>query len=110
MIETAQALDNLDAILSVEGLDAVYIGPSVLSLALGCRPTFDDLDPPAAQAVAHILERAKAHGVVAGIHNGSPEAARARIAKGFQFVTIGSDARFLATGSQQVLTAMRAPG
>ena len=36
MIETAQALDNLDDILSVEGLDAVYIGPSDLSLALGC--------------------------------------------------------------------------
>ena len=35
MIETAQALDNLDAILSVEGLDAIYIGPSDLSLALG---------------------------------------------------------------------------
>ena len=109
MIETAQALDNLDAILSVEGLDAIYIGPSDLSLSLGCRPTFDDLDPPAAQAVEHILQRAKAHGVVAGIHNGSPEAARARIAKGFQFVTIGSDARFLAAGSQAVLGAMRAP-
>ena len=39
MIETAQALDNLDAILSVEGLDAIYIGPSDLSLALGCKPT-----------------------------------------------------------------------
>jgi 4-hydroxy-2-oxoheptanedioate aldolase len=45
MIETAQALDNLDAILSVEGLDAIYIGPSDLSLALGCKPVFDDVDP-----------------------------------------------------------------
>ena len=49
MIETAQALDNLDAIMSVEGLDAVYIGPSDLSLALGCRPVFDDVDPPVAR-------------------------------------------------------------
>ena len=47
MIETAQALDNLDDILSVEGLDAVYIGPSDLSLSLGCRPVFDDVDPKA---------------------------------------------------------------
>ena len=39
MIETAQALDNLDSILSVEGLDAIYIGPSDLSLSLGCTPT-----------------------------------------------------------------------
>ena len=108
MIETAAALDNLDAILSVEGLDAVYIGPSDLSLALGCKPTFDELDPKAAQAVDHILARAKAHGVVAGIHNGGPEAARARIAKGFQFVTVSSDARLIAAGAQQLLASMRA--
>ena len=108
MIETAQALDNLDDILSVEGLDAIYIGPSDLSLSLGCTPTFDDLDPKAAQAVDYILERAKAHGVVAGIHNGRTDVALARIAKGFQFVTISSDARLLAAGSQQILGAMRA--
>ena len=108
MIETAQALDNLDAILSVEGLDAIYIGPSDLSLALGCRPVFDDLDPKAQQAVDHILARAKAHGVVAGIHNGSTDGARARMASGFQFLTVSSDARLMAAGSQQVLKAMRA--
>ena len=49
MIETAKALDNLDAILSVEGLDAVYIGPSDLSLALGCKPAFDEVDPKVAR-------------------------------------------------------------
>jgi 4-hydroxy-2-oxoheptanedioate aldolase len=108
MIETAKALDNLDEILATEGLDAIYIGPSDLSLALGCKPTFDDLDPAAAQAVDHILERAKAHGVVAGIHNGSPEAALKRIAMGFQFVTISSDARLMAAGAQQVVAHMRA--
>jgi 4-hydroxy-2-oxoheptanedioate aldolase len=108
MIETAQALDNLDAILSVEGLDAIYIGPSDLSLALGCKPVFDDVDPKAAQAIDHIVERAKAHGVVAGIHNGRADVARSRIAKGFRFVTVGSDARILAAGSQDLLGAMRA--
>ncbi len=108
MIETAQALDNLDAILSVEGIDAVYIGPSDLSLSLGCRPVFDDVDPPVAQAIDHILARAQAHGVTAGIHNGAPEVALARIAKGFRFVTVGSDARLMAAGSQQVLSKMRA--
>ena len=107
MIETAQALDNLDAILSVEGLDAIYIGPSDLSLALGCRPVFDDVDPPVAQAIAHILECAKAHGVQAGVHNGRPDVAQARVAMGFRFVTVGSDARLLAAGSQQILAAMR---
>jgi 4-hydroxy-2-oxoheptanedioate aldolase len=108
MIETAGALDKLDDILSVEGLDAIYIGPSDLSLALGCRPVFDDVDPPVQQAIEHILARAKAHGVVAGIHNGDPNVALARIAKGFQFVTVGSDARLMAAGAQQVIGKMRA--
>jgi 4-hydroxy-2-oxoheptanedioate aldolase len=106
MIETAQALDNLDAILSVQGLDAIYIGPSDLSLALGCKPAFDD-EPKVAQAIDHVLARAQAHGIVAGIHNGTPEAALARIDKGFQFVTISSDARLIAAGAQQVLAKMK---
>ena len=108
MIETAQALDNLDAILSVEGLDAIYIGPSDLSLSLGCKPVFDDVEPKAAQAIEHIVERARAHGVVAGIHNGLPRVARARVELGFRFVTLSSDARLLISGSQELLGAMRA--
>ena len=107
MIETAQALDNLDAILGVEGLDAIYIGPSDLSLALGCKPSFDDVEPKVAQAIDHIVARAKAHGVVAGIHNGRSDVAKARIARGFRFVTVSSDARLIAAGSQQVLSEMR---
>lgn len=107
MIETARALDNLDDILSVEGLDAIYIGPSDLSLALGCKPVFDDVDPPAAQAIDHILARARAHGIVAGIHNGTPQAALGRIRKGFQFVTVSSDARLMAAGAQTVMATMR---
>jgi 4-hydroxy-2-oxoheptanedioate aldolase len=107
MIETAQALDNLDQILSVEGLDAVYIGPTDLSLSLGCRPNMDEPDPKAQEAMAYVLERAKAHGLVAGIHNFGTQAALARIAMGFQFVTIGSDARFIAAGAQQVVKTLR---
>ena len=109
MIETAQALDNLDAILAVEGLDAIYIGPSDLSLALGCKPVFDDVEPKVQQAIDHIVARATAHGVKAGIHNGRPDVALARIAKGFRFVTVSSDARILAAGSQELLGAMRRP-
>lgn len=108
MIETARALDNLDEILSVEGLDAIYIGPSDLSLALGCNPALDDVDPRVAEAIDHILDRAKAHGVVAGIHNGGCGKALERVAKGFQFVTIGSDARLMAAGAQQVVGRMKA--
>ena len=68
----------------------------------------DDLDPKAPAAIEHILARAKAHGVVAGIHNGTPETALERIAMGFQFVTVSSDARLMAAGAQQVLAKMRA--
>ena len=108
MIETRQALDHLDSILSVEGLDAIYIGPSDLALSLGCQPNMDQPEPPVAQAIDHILARAQAHGVVAGIHNMGTDAARARIAKGFGFVTIGSDARLLAAAAQQAVAQMRA--
>lgn len=107
MIETAEALDNLDAILSVEGLDAIYIGPSDLSLSLGCIPTFDDVDPSAAEAIDYILERAIAHGLKAGIHNGTAAAAKARIQKGFRFVTVSSDARIMALGSKAIIAEMK---
>ena len=107
MIETRQGLDNLEDILSVPGLDAVYIGPSDLSLALGCKPTFDDVEPPVAEAIDYILAKAKEHGKVAGVHNGTPEYARRRIEKGFQFVTIASDARLMAAGARQVLSDVR---
>ncbi len=107
MIETRQGLDNLEDILATPGLDAVYIGPSDLSLALGCRPTFDDVDPPVAEAIELIAAKAKEHGKIAGVHNGTPEAALRRIEMGFQFVTIASDARLMASGSQQVLSKMR---
>lgn len=107
MIETAQALDNLDAILAVEGLEAIYVGPSDLSLALGCKPVFDDVEPKVAQALAHIAERARAHGVVAGVHCGRADVAQQRVDLGYRFVTIGSDTRILANGAQDLLAAMR---
>ena len=107
MIETRKGLDNLEEILRVDGLEAIYIGPSDLSLALGCTPTFDDVDPPVVEAIEFILAKCKEHGVVAGIHNGTPEYARKRIEMGFQFVTIASDARLMAAGAQQVLSVVR---
>jgi 3-hydroxyisobutyrate dehydrogenase-like beta-hydroxyacid dehydrogenase len=108
MIETAQALDNLDAILSVEGLDAIYIGPSDLSLALGCKPVFDDLDPKARRPSTTSW---RAPGARRGGRHPQRPARRggARIAKGFQFVTVSSDARLMAAGAQQVMADARRP-
>jgi len=108
MIETRAGLDNLDDILATPGIGAVYVGPSDLSLGLGCKPAIDDVDPPAAEAIRHIVSRAKAHGEVAGIHNGRADVALKRIAMGYRFVTVSSDARLMAEGSQQVLSTMRA--
>jgi 4-hydroxy-2-oxoheptanedioate aldolase len=107
MIETRQALDNLDQILSVQGLDAVYIGPADLSLALGCTPRFDQEEQPVVEAIDLILAKAREHGVVPCIHNGTPEYARKMVEKGFRFVTIASDARLMAAGAQQVVARMR---
>lgn len=107
MVETRQALDRLDEILSVKGLDAVYIGPADLSLSLGCTPTFDDVDKPVAEAISMVLAKANEHGVMPCIHNGTPEAALKRIERGFRLVTIGSDARLMTAGAQQVMSKMR---
>lgn len=107
MIETGKAVDQLDKILEVEGLDGIYIGPSDLSLSLGCTPKLDDLDLPAAQAVDYILARAKAHHKFAGIHNAASSQAIERVKKGFNMVTVSSDVRMMATGSQAILKEMR---
>jgi 4-hydroxy-2-oxoheptanedioate aldolase len=96
MIETAEALENLDEILSVPGVDAIYVGPSDLSLALGCKPRLDQTDPPVVEAQKKIAAACKRHGVVAGIHNNTAAYALKMIAEGYQFVTLASDSRFLA--------------
>ena len=108
MIETRHALDNLDEILSVDGLGAVYIGPADLSLALGCTPKFDQDEKPVLEAIDLVLRKAREKGVVAGIHNGTPEYALKMIDKGFRFVTIASDARLMAAGAQRTIATMRA--
>lgn len=107
MIETKQALENLDDILSVEGLDAIYVGPADLSLTLGCTPKFDQEEKPVLEAIDYIIGKAKKHGVVAGIHNGTPEYAKRMIDKGFRFVTLMSDARLMAAAAQQTVAKMR---
>jgi len=107
MIETRAALEALDAILATPDLDAIYIGPADLALALGAEPRFDPVDPRVTDAIAHILERAKHHGVRAGIHNASPEYAARMAELGFDFVTVGSDARFMAAGAAAAVNTFR---
>lgn len=108
MIETAEALARVDEILDVEGLAGVYIGPADLAYSLGETPRFDPVAPRVVAAIDRILAAAKARGLIAGIHNGTPEYARAMIGKGFQLVTVGSDARFIEAGAKATLAAMKA--
>ena len=110
MIETAEALKNLDDILSVPGVDAIYVGPSDLSLALGCRPRLDQTDPPVVEAQKKIVEACKRHGVVAGIHNSTAAYALRMIEEGYQLVTLASDSRFLAAKAAEEVAAVRKTG
>jgi 4-hydroxy-2-oxoheptanedioate aldolase len=110
MIETAEALKNLDDILTVPGVDAVYVGPSDLSLALGCKPRLDQTDPPVVEAQQTIVEACKRHGVIAGIHNATAAYALKMVAAGYQFVTLASDNRFLAAKAAEEVAVMRKTG
>jgi 4-hydroxy-2-oxoheptanedioate aldolase len=106
-IETVEAIENLDDILDVPGIEAIYIGPSDLSMALGLPPRKGQSDPVAVEARAKILETCRRHGVHAGIHQQDSEGALRQIELGFQFVTIASDNRFLSHKAQAEVDAVR---
>lgn len=107
MIETAEALDNLEDIVSTPGVDAVYIGPNDLAYGLGLKPTGDNNEPTHVAAVTHILETAKKHGVAAGIQTGSVEFTRRYLDQGFHMVTLGSDRGWLERMARQDLLEAR---
>ena len=107
MIETAEAMKNLDDILSVPGLDAIYVGPADLSQSLGGPPGADFADGPVPEALDTIIEAAKRHGVKAGLHNASVAYSRKMIDKGFQFVTVQSDLGFLVGAAQRVVDGFK---
>ena len=73
MIETAQAMANLDDILSTPGLDGCYIGPADLSLSHGYKPGMDREEEDIVGMINQIRNVAHKNGLAAGIHCGSPE-------------------------------------
>jgi 4-hydroxy-2-oxoheptanedioate aldolase len=107
MIETVEAVKNIDDILSVPGIDAVYVGPADLSLTLGCTPKLDQTELPVVEAQEKIVAACKRHKVAAGIHCGGAPYALKMIAAGYQFVTLASDGRFLAARAADEVAAVR---
>tara|TARA_B100002051_G_C16610795_1_gene573016 strand:- start:529 stop:1056 length:528 start_codon:yes stop_codon:yes gene_type:complete len=107
MIETKQAVENLDEILSVPELTGVYIGPADMSSSYGLQPKFDVRDDPVFSNIKLIAKKAKEHGKIAGIHNGSTEYAKEMIKLGYKFVTILSDFRIMSSNSQKIIDEMK---
>ncbi len=90
MIETVQAVENLDQILAVEGIDAIYVGPADLSLTLGLPPGNNDDSHTFVEALTTIVAGCEKAGVVPGIH-ASGDLAASRLEMGFRMITVGSD-------------------
>ena len=107
MIETREGIDNLEEIVTTPGLGGVYIGPSDLALALGLPPHGDTENPQHLATVELILAACKRYKVPAGIHTSSLEWTKRRLAAGFEFVTLGSDAGFLMQAASRDLAAAR---
>ena len=107
MIETKQAVENLDDIMSVPNLTGVYIGPADMSSSYGLPPKFDVREDPVFSNINLIVKKAKEHGKIAGIHNGTTSYAREMIRLGYKFVTILSDFRVMSSHSQEIVNEMK---
>jgi len=94
-IEHIDAVSHIDEILSVEGIDAWFIGPQDLAASMGVKLGLDNPDPRHVEVVNKVLAAGKKHHIPGGILVGSPEAVNQRIAQGFQFIAISSDEGFL---------------
>lgn len=92
MIETAEAMENLEEILDVEGIDGVYIGPADLGLSLGFAPSLLP-EPPVLEAIGLIRDKVVRAGKAVGIHCGSPAMVREMLAGGFGLASLLTDAR-----------------
>jgi 4-hydroxy-2-oxoheptanedioate aldolase len=110
MIETKEAVGNLDAILTTPELDAIYVGPSDLSLTYGYGPGLDRSENEMHAVITKIIEACKKHKIKAGIHTGSTAYAKKAIGMGFDFTTLLGDARLLTLAGNQVIKEMREGG
>jgi 4-hydroxy-2-oxoheptanedioate aldolase len=110
MIETKAAMDNLDAIAATQGLDGLYIGPADLTISLTdgrLPPSFDREEEEMVTAIYRILAAAKANGLRAALHCGTPDYAARAIGWGFDMTTVSGDARMLAAAAGASVSRFR---
>ncbi len=102
-IEHVDAVERVDDILSVNGVDGFFIGPSDLAISMGLKPGLDNTSPEHVAAVNKVLASGKKHGVAGGIQVGSPEAVNQRITEGFRFIALSSDEGFLRSAASTAI-------
>lgn len=106
-IETREAVRNAEAILDVDGISGIYVGPSDLGFSYGLPPVLDREEPEILAIYRDLLALAKARGKVAGIQNMSP-AYGARMAQmGFQLITVASDGVFIGRSAREAVMTTR---
>ena len=108
MIETKEGLANLDVICATPGLDAIYIGPSDLSYALGLVPKMDNTDPLHLATCDKIRDAAHRHGKKACMHTISAAFAAGAIKRGFDLVMLTSDLNCMVAGARRQLDDLKA--
>jgi 2-dehydro-3-deoxyglucarate aldolase/4-hydroxy-2-oxoheptanedioate aldolase len=104
-IETRQALENLEEILSVKGVDAVLVGPNDLSISLG-YPGHPD-HPVVQESIQRIIQVCQAHRVTAGIHMGKIELAVYWASQGMRLVSTGSEVAFIQRAGAAAVSALQ---
>lgn len=97
MIETVEALNNVEAIAAVDGLTALYVGPSDLSLSMGYSPAADQPDAAFDAALRRIVAACEANGIIPGIH-AEPGLVAKRREQGFTMITVGYDYQPMVAG------------
>lgn len=106
MLEHRRAVEAADEILSVPGIDVAFIGPNDLHHSYGLPPSFDSQAGEFVEALRHIRETARKHGVAPGIHVAHEADARRRIAEGFQFIAVASEAGMMAAKAREITGAL----
>jgi 4-hydroxy-2-oxoheptanedioate aldolase len=108
MIETRQAVKNLADIVSVDGIDGVYVGPSDLGMSMGkTPPTLDPQDAEVLAAIKQICDVTRQHGKFAGVHTDGAKTAVRRFGEGYQLCTILNDARLMANAASAAVREAR---